>query len=306
METPLQRRLNEHLEAGGRVVVLAILPVLPLTTAPEAEVFEVFPPGSSDRASNVTSVFQSEDNSNLDWIKAAPNRFLKLEGPTSLWTYSDEEALSVLFTREKGLVVWLSQGWIASNRFLDLEDNASVVLDHVRRVAPSGSRLVFLEAAFDNAEEYSIWTFFGGSGVAARYQLMLLFIVVAFTLGIRFGAPYVPRFAQRASRDMIDAMAEVLRGGGHRRAALKVLVAESDQRIRRLFKAPPETPMDRLLPKMEQSAREAYAQVVELSQSEAQVESSKALSAAKRLDAALSALEHDSRNLTGQKPQAKG
>lgn len=305
-ESPLQKRLSQHLKSGGRIIVLGILPSLPLTTAPEAQAYEVSRPDDREEVLNATSVFRDDAEDSSDWVENAPDRLLGLKGPAPLWTYSDDEPLSVLFSEGKGMVVWVRPGWIASNRFLDREDNAEIILDNVRRAAPPGSRLVFLEAAFGNSEEYSIWTLFGGSGVAARYQLMLLAIVVAFTLGIRFGAPYVPRFGQRTSRDMIDAMAEVLRGGGHRKAALKTLASESDHRIRRLFKAPPETPINQLLAKMEPEAREAYLRVTDLSQSDEKVSSSDALSAAKSLDAALTALEHDSRKLTEQKLQGKG
>jgi hypothetical protein len=79
----------------------------------------------------------------------------------------------------------------------------------------------------------------------------VFFLVVIFTLGIRFGLPAIERRNQMGQREMIDAISDVYNRSRSTSVALDVAYQNADYRIRRGLKLPAHLSLeerDRLLP----------------------------------------------------------
>jgi hypothetical protein len=99
----------------------------------------------------------------------------------------------------------------ATNRYIGRGDNAKFYLGLVRKLREDGGRVVFVEATFGNVESKGVLGTLGGWAVAAQWQAVLAFLVALFVFGARFGLPTTESVASRGARDMLDAVAGILR-----------------------------------------------------------------------------------------------
>src|SRR5262249_6709267 len=105
---------------------------------------------------------------------------------------------------DKGQEAYLANGIIATNRFIDRQQNAYVLLDMVKRVAPArGGRIVFAEATFGNAHIPGVFESIGTWALAGWFQLLFLGVVVVYSLGKPFGYPDPERRQERGARELM-------------------------------------------------------------------------------------------------------
>ena len=159
--------------------------------------------------------------------------------------------LATLHQHDNGERLHVYSGIIATNRFIDKNDNAVEAVRLVRTVAKPGSRLVFLEAAFGNGSEPGVLETLGSWALAGWWQLLLLGGVVIYTLGKPFGYPDEERPMQRGGRELIDAVSNIYRRSRMTQLALHAMYDEADRQVRRKLKLPVDAPVserNRLIP----------------------------------------------------------
>lgn len=152
---------------------------------------------------------------------------------------------------DKGRVLVVNDGIIATNRFISLNDNAQEIMRWVAAIAPKGSTLVFDEATIGSSEPPGILESIGGWAEAAWWQLIFLFIVIAYSLGKPFGLPTEERPVQRGARELVDAAAQTFRRGQATDVAMALIMRDVDMELRAKLKLPSDVPAserDRLLP----------------------------------------------------------
>ncbi|MCH8979936.1 MAG: DUF4350 domain-containing protein [Armatimonadetes bacterium] len=198
-----------------------------------------------------------------------------------------------------GVIVSVADGLPATNRFLARHDNAEFMLDLVRRLAEPGSEVVFVEAGIGNSESPTVARTLGGWAVAARWQGLLLFAVLLFTLGRRFGLAERDRLVHRGSRELFDAVADVFRRSGNTGLALDNVLGECDQRMRTVLRGPRSLKRNEMLQRVPHNLREQYLNVSELAV--ARTTPRVATAAAARLLKLLEQFETDSREARGLK-----
>ncbi|MBX3112912.1 MAG: hypothetical protein KF857_13010 [Fimbriimonadaceae bacterium] len=140
----------------------------------------------------------------------------------------------------------------ATNRFIGQGQNAEVMLGYVHMLAEPGSRVVFPEALIGNAQDQGPLDTLGSWAVAGRTQAYILLTVVVLTLAVRFGSPSQNIVRQRSARDMLDAVAELLRRSGKTQFALEVALEDAYERFRLGVGAPHGTTRDNLRERMPQ------------------------------------------------------
>jgi hypothetical protein len=182
----------------------------------------------------------------MDWSVRAADSITLAE-----FTAGDNP-VAVLYKEDgKGPRMEMSSGLIATNRFIDKNDNAVEAVRLIRAVAPPKSNIVFMESSFGNGSEPGILDTIGGWAVAAWWQILLLFVVIVVTLGVPFGYAEEIRVAQRGARELIDAVAQTYRRSRMTHLALKSMYDDADRTIRRKLKLPVDAPRserDRLIP----------------------------------------------------------
>ena len=198
-----------------------------------------------------------------------------------------------------GLLATVSEGLPITNRYLDKDDNAEFYLQLVRGLAPSGSTVVFDEAGIGNAETPTVANTLGGWAVAVRWQALVLFAVMIYTYARRFGLPETERRTVRGSRELFDAIADVLRRTRNTGLALDNLLIECDERIRRVLGAPGSMRRADLLQHVPVALREQYLHVAE--HANANTPPRQAAGVAAKLVRLLEDFERDSREARGLK-----
>lgn len=285
---PHEEALVEHLEAGGTVIN-----VFSRMNFAQAESY-------AQASATVTS---SSD----------PDRTLKITVPDGLSAFPAlpydqaiyvgwyiDGAMFVTYTSvEEGLLVSIGDGLGLSNRYLDKEQNAEFYLNLFREVAPEGSRIVILEAGIGNAVTPSVTNALGSWAVAARWQMLLLFVVLVFTLAKRFGLPEVDKRGQRGSRELFDAIADVFRRSGNTGLALDNLLIEVDDRIKSVIHASSTLNRSLMLQRVPKDLKERYLNVSELAVSACRPR--EAVEGAQKLIEQLEQFEADSRSARGLK-----
>lgn len=146
------------------------------------------------------------------------------------WAYVD--------TSSGARSVTLPYGLALTNRFIDRADHARIAAAIVAALAPEGGRVVFLEASFGNVREPSLLADLGPWAVAAQWQFLLLFVVVAYSLGKRFGLPDPGRVTERGARELVDAYATLMQRAKRRDLALRILADRAEARARSVLRLP--------------------------------------------------------------------
>lgn len=227
--------LSEHLKNGGRAVILPISEEFPRISkaAVAASPATVVPFGDSSRKLRVTNAGSDGTSTFVD-DEIAP------EGESlALWSGTTGPA-ATLNQYGKGMAVYLPSGLIATNRFIDRENNAEFLVSVIRSVLPSGGRVVISEASFGGASEPGLMESIGPWAEGAWKQILFLFVVIVYTLGKRFGLPEMERRKQRGQRELLDAVADTYTRAKMGGIALDATYKETDAELRRALKLPSE------------------------------------------------------------------
>ncbi|HTQ10920.1 MAG TPA: hypothetical protein VMI31_12665, partial [Fimbriimonadaceae bacterium] len=160
-----------------------------------------------------------------------------------VWCFNSEgqSAFAGLAREGKGTVLTVADGYIASNRFIDQAQNASLLMRMVSTIAPKGSRIVFTEATYSDTEP-GLMELLGPGAVGAWYQGIFLFIVIVYSLGKRFGLPDETRPAQTGQRELVEAIADAYRRAGATRIACRSAYDRADLQVRRALKISRDAP----------------------------------------------------------------
>lgn len=162
------------------------------------------------------------------WVESGPSSLV-------LWRDGPNDLVHV-GTVGKGTVLHFTDFTLATNRFIDQNDNANVLMAGVQEFVPKGKRLVFLEAAWGNRQETGFFESIGSWAVAAWKQILILGVVVVLTLGKPFGLPESRRPTQHGQRELVDAFAALLRRARATDIALEAVAEDADRRLRRALK----------------------------------------------------------------------
>jgi hypothetical protein len=161
---------------------------------------------------------------------------------------TDSDSVVNLFTfREEpgsrahcGVGTFLLNGAMALNENLDKAENASFLLQLVR--SASGSQIhkvLFVDGTFSGSRVPGLLDVLGPWAKAAWAQFLLVVLVIAWGISIRFGLATSARSRQDSARTLLNGVADTL--GRSRQAgwALDEVAKQADQRIRaRLGLAP--------------------------------------------------------------------
>ncbi|RYG49365.1 hypothetical protein EON79_01565 [bacterium] len=128
----------------------------------------------------------------------------------------------------KGLIVNFGDGIVATNRLIDNQDNARVLLEAVRIVGGKKS-VVFTETTYD-AEALGLLETLGPWSQGMMYQILFVIVVAIATLGKRFGLEDIAVRTVRSSRDVADGISDTLRRGRMTGTALGLLLEDQERR----------------------------------------------------------------------------
>ncbi len=126
----------------------------------------------------------------------------------TLWHGGDFYARAVKV--KKGTLIRVSDGLLATNRFLDRADDARLMISLIQTIKPAPDRIVFAEAVSGHGSELGFFAAIGDWALAAWYQVLFVGLVIIFTLSMPFGLPDARRPAQRGSRELVDAVSSTM------------------------------------------------------------------------------------------------
>ncbi len=184
----------------------------------------------------------------------------------------------------KGRYVEVLDAVGALNRYLPKAQNAEFLLSLVHALARPGSSIVFTEATFGNIKNKGVLGELGSWAVAFQWQFILLLIVVAFTVGVRFGAPVWEPSRARSTRDMVDAVADVYRRSHRNAYSLEVMRADAVERVRIAVGAPQGSLESDFLRHTPPPLQEIFAELVQINP---KIPSQDALKLATKLETAV-------------------
>jgi hypothetical protein len=224
-------RLQAFVEEGGSVLLLPFNPNFikasreRIATLPT----EVRRAGTEDRL-HATIGPDAQPN----WTKEL---FDNAVGPASLYTRREGPVVEA-WGLGKGVVVEVVDGLIATNRFIDRQDNARLIISIVDMLSQDRSRVMISTATFGQIREPGLFGTIGDWAQVAWYQTLAALALVAVSLGVRFGLPEPSLSKQRGSRELLDAIADVFRRGGKAKEALTLASSSLERRVRKRLKLP--------------------------------------------------------------------
>lgn len=151
---------------------------------------------------------------------------------------AQNEPIAALSINKGHYLANIRDGIMATNRFIERDDDASFLLAVVSRVASPGSHLVFVDSSYEPGGQPGVIELIGSWAVAAWWQILLLFVVVVYTLGKPFGYPEPDRVEQRGTRELVDGLANIFRRGRANALVLKTIAHDADREIRHNLKLP--------------------------------------------------------------------
>lgn len=163
---------------------------------------------------------------------------------------------------ESGVVVRVANALGCTNRFLGRNDNAEYYLGLVHRIAPNGSRIVFLNSTMGDFDQTGLLGMFGGWAVAAQWQVVLLLVVVALTVGQRFGAAQREFANERGTRQLVDTLADIFRTSKKQQFSARLIVDQAIKRHRTRHRIPSATSDQAIVDTLGPEARAAYGRIV--------------------------------------------
>lgn len=135
------------------------------------------------------------------------------------------------FANSNSREAYIRNGEIALNRYLDQADNAALLLNTIKLIY-SGKKIFIEEATFSYQSDPTLSDVFGSWINGAELQALLLLGVIIFSLGNRFGFPEEERAFQRASRELLQGISQVMRRSKSNRPALEQIYIANDRLIR--------------------------------------------------------------------------
>ncbi|MFQ3678764.1 MAG: hypothetical protein SNJ74_12590, partial [Fimbriimonadaceae bacterium] len=199
----------------------------------------------------------------------------------------------------QGRVFYVQDGTAATNRFIDQFDNAAFLLSVVADAAGPKRKVAIVDVLAGVSSEPSALGFIGPWAEAMGWQVVVLFVVVAWTWGSRFGLPVAWRGREVGTRELVDALADTMQRSGVASAALAAVVEDADHIVRRRAKLPMDAPVSArnraIPPSLGQALVEAEAAASE------PISSAVALQLAKRLSVELTRFTGDVRHVRAAK-----
>lgn len=226
--------LDGHLAEGGRVLAL------PVPSLFDSESVQALAGTTilEDGMGTSFTASQIEDRSEL-----LPEELtLDQSDAWAIWFHRSEVDFAVLYRVGDGVVCTVADGMIATNRFLARHDNAAVMLQTVRALAPQGATIVFLPDTYGAGVELGLLETIGPWAAALGGQGLWLFVVIAWTLGRRFGLPDSTAVPQRGAAELVDGMSQIYDRARATPIALEAAAKSADLRIQRELKLPRGTP----------------------------------------------------------------
>jgi len=269
-------RLETHLSSGGRVLELRF----------SADFIE-----STNLSEEVEVQWRNdEESSQKVTLTKVIETGIGFTSDVETLTQVDAGSVSVLevFATGNSVVAVMPNAIGVTNRFLGEIDNAEFFLEVVRRFKKPGARVVFTDATIGNFTRIGLLSTLGPWAVAAQWQFILLLLVLAFTLGRRFGPVVEDKNKQRGARQLVDTVAELLKRGKKHQYSTHVLVLNSLEQARINLRLPPHSSVETILKNAPAEFVKIYGEVVEASQSHA---------IGKNLFSLLRALESESKRI---------
>lgn len=232
--SPVAPLIRPHLEAGGRVLGLFFDRDFVGATS---RMRTVEPTSLQTNAANLS--FKIRTSAVGEWGYNA-----LLDADADLWRYPSGDPFLSAQTVGKGQALHASEGLLATNRFIDEEEHAAVLLAMVALAAQESKQVVFLDASFGDAVEPSLVERIGPWATGAWTQFTMIFVLAVVVWGIRFGFPDRPKVVQRGARELVDAYATMLERTGSHLAALRVIHDQADLAVRNRLKFARDTDQD--------------------------------------------------------------
>ncbi|HRK23111.1 MAG TPA: hypothetical protein PLX06_14935, partial [Fimbriimonadaceae bacterium] len=230
-EDPLRVSLREHLESGGRALFLNVRSKFPEASRHAYENRHAVSLESSKSDQPDFHISSGGESEGLHWEDP-----LVRDEPGFGLAY-DESGFDIarLTNLQTGMVLSIDDAIGMTNRFIDRDDNAAFALWAVGMMSPEKGPIVILESMHSAAVDPGLLALLGPWAAGAWWQMVLCFLVIAYTLGRRFGIPEVDRVQQRGGRELVDATADVMLRANMGRVALKRIVQAADRDIRKQF-----------------------------------------------------------------------
>ncbi|QYK53910.1 MAG: hypothetical protein KF824_03220 [Fimbriimonadaceae bacterium] len=245
--TPLERTVEKHLKSGGRILQFVFWeyesesvpspePVL-AKTANERTKFNL-------RFSSDT-VFEKPvgDEAAIPFLNAG------------------DGVLASLVADRGGTVLRIEDAEFLRNRYLALDQNATLALWLVRKFLPEGGKVIFLEASAGNAESRNALDEAGKWAPAAFWQGLLLIFVVVATLAPRFGLASREFVTSRGAKELMSAMSLVLLRAQRHDHALAILRQSCIERIRHALRLPIGLPENEVISRVHPDFQALLSQV---------------------------------------------
>ena len=216
-----QDRLKEWRNAGGTIFWM---PVGPKVVDLQTKRITSFPGANTFPTEAAYGLIQSEEN------------FPNSKDRVKIGSFDNTLAVANLLRYGNGLALVPVSGELGLNYAIGKSENARILLRLMSMVVKPGGRVVFTTATMEGGKPPSFFEAIGPWALAAWKQLLLLLIVIAITLGSRFGLPDEQRIHEQGSRELLDAL-----GGIYERAravdtALAASVKRAEARIARRLK----------------------------------------------------------------------
>lgn len=114
-------------------------------------------------------------------------------------------------TIEGRTYVRLKNGYAYLNRFLGQDDNAALIVSLIKSVLPPGKALALPEYAYGVGAPDNLFTRLGPSYSSALIQILVIFVLLIYSLGKRFGCPDDDPPKKPGTRHFIYALADAFR-----------------------------------------------------------------------------------------------
>jgi hypothetical protein len=240
LEKPFNRELLAHLRGGGRALILPLNKEFLLTSRALLKLKPV-PVASVSGGKPLNATFGPP----LTTLSPLLDKMQSTYPVVSLWKGPQGQDFMRGIRVGDGTAFKVWDGAIGTNRFIDHAQNAQLLVNAVRVLAPRGSRIVFTVGAFGNVENMGFLQAVAGWLDAAWQQFLLLCAVIVYTLGKRLGLPQESRRKQRGSRELVDALADTMNRAQAKQLAMRTALDSADQELRIALKLPRETERQR-------------------------------------------------------------
>ena len=228
-DTPTKKAIRSHVESGGRALIFQVpSDFVSASKLANSSTHEISVPSSIHERNLSVSRGDTDSYESTELVSS------ETDGYTVGFAEGDQPWFRI-FGKGKGILGVVYDATGATNRFIDRSANADSFDRIVRFLAQQGGRIVFIEALHSAPVDPGLIASIGSWASAAWWQVILLFMLICYTLGKRFGLPEVVRGRQRGGRELVDAYGDVLSRSNKPQIPLKKIVREVDREVRRRF-----------------------------------------------------------------------